>query len=46
MHPLGRIGAPADIASAIAWLIDPANSWVTAQILAVDGGLGSLKVGA
>ncbi len=24
MHPLGRLGRPEDIASAIAWLLDPA----------------------
>jgi NAD(P)-dependent dehydrogenase (short-subunit alcohol dehydrogenase family) len=43
MHPLGRIGKPQDIASALAWLIDPENSWVTGQILHVDGGLGQLR---
>lgn len=43
MHALGRIGQPDDIASAICWLADPANDWVTGQILGVDGGLGSLK---
>ena len=25
MHPLGRIGEPADVAAAIAWLLDPAT---------------------
>ena len=34
----------ATIASAIAWLLDPENSWVTGQVIGVDGGLGSLKV--
>lgn len=43
MHPLGRIGQPRDIASALAWLIDPEQSWVTGQILHVDGGLGQLR---
>jgi len=43
MHPLGRVGRPSDIAAAIAWLIDPANSWTTGQILHVDGGLGALR---
>lgn len=46
MHPLGRLGEPADVASAIAWFLEPANSWVTAQVLAVDGGLSTLKVPA
>ena len=43
MHPLGRIGTPQDVASAIAWLIDPANTWMTGQIIGVDGGLGTLR---
>lgn len=43
MHPLGRIGKAQDIASALAWLIDPANDWVTGQTLGVEGGLASLK---
>lgn len=43
MHPLGRIGKPEDVASALAWLIDPEQSWVTGQILHVDGGLGQLR---
>jgi 3-oxoacyl-[acyl-carrier protein] reductase len=43
MHALGRIGEPADVASAIVWLLDPANRWVTGQVLGVDGGLGSVR---
>jgi NAD(P)-dependent dehydrogenase (short-subunit alcohol dehydrogenase family) len=46
MHALGRLGRPADVASAIVWLLDPANDWVTGQVLAVDGGLGSVRVPA
>lgn len=42
MHALGRLGEPADIAKAIAWLLDPENNWITGQILGVDGGLGSV----
>ncbi len=42
MHALGRLGKPEDIAAAIAFLLDPANDWITGQILAVDGGLSSL----
>ena len=42
MHPLGRLGEPEDVARAIAWLLDPGNSWVTGQVIGVDGGLGSL----
>lgn len=45
MHALGRFGSPADIASAIAWLLEPENSWVTGQVLGVDGGLGAVRAG-
>jgi 3-oxoacyl-[acyl-carrier protein] reductase len=43
MHALGRLGEASDVANAIAFLIDPANSWVTGQVLGVDGGLGTLR---
>lgn len=43
MHSLGKIGATSDIASAVVWLLDPANSWITGQTIVVDGGLSSLK---
>ena len=42
LHPMGRLGEPADIASMIEWLLDPANGWITGQIFGVDGGLSSL----
>jgi NAD(P)-dependent dehydrogenase (short-subunit alcohol dehydrogenase family) len=44
MHPLGRFGEPDEVASAIGWLLDPAQSWITGQVLGVDGGLADLKV--
>jgi NAD(P)-dependent dehydrogenase (short-subunit alcohol dehydrogenase family) len=37
-HPIGRIGQTDDIARAVAFLCDPANSFVTGAMLAVDGG--------
>ena len=43
MHPLGRLGEPDDVARAILWLLDPAQSWITAQVLGVDGGLANVK---
>jgi NAD(P)-dependent dehydrogenase (short-subunit alcohol dehydrogenase family) len=43
MHPLGRIGKPDDVAATIQWLLMPESSWITGQVIGVDGGLGSLK---
>jgi 3-oxoacyl-[acyl-carrier protein] reductase len=42
-HPLGRLGEAADCSQAIQYLLSPNNSWVSGQILAVDGGLSTLK---
>lgn len=39
MHPLGRVGRPREIASAIAWLLSDDAAWVTGQTIGVDGGL-------
>lgn len=36
--PLGRLGAPDDIAAAVAFLASPASSWITGQLLLVAGG--------
>ena len=46
MHPLGRIGRPDDIASAIAWLLSEENDWTTGQVIGIDGGLGRTRAGA
>jgi len=43
LHALGRVGEPEDVASAIAWLLDPAQSWVTGQVIGVDGGLATIR---
>ena len=38
-HPLGRVGTPKDIASAVTYLLSDDASWVTGAILNVDGGV-------
>ncbi len=37
--PLGRLGEPADVARAVLFLADPANTYITGQVVVVDGGL-------
>jgi 3-oxoacyl-[acyl-carrier protein] reductase len=37
--PLGRLGDPEDVARAVLFLVDPANTYITGQVLVVDGGL-------
>ena len=36
--PLGRIGEPEDVASAVAFLASDAASWITGETLLMDGG--------
>ena len=37
--PLGRLGDPEDVARAVLFLVDPANTFITGQVMVVDGGL-------
>jgi len=43
MHPLGRLGEPDEVAAAIQWFLDPAQGWITGQVLGIDGGLADLR---
>lgn len=43
MHPLNRLGTVQDIASAILFLLNLENDWITGQVLAVDGGLSNVR---
>ncbi|MDQ2864504.1 MAG: SDR family oxidoreductase, partial [Bacteroidota bacterium] len=43
-HPLKRIGTTEDIANMAAFLLSQKSSWITGQILHVDGGMSSLKI--
>lgn len=42
-HPLQRIGNTNDIASMAAYLLSDNSSWMTGQVLKVDGGMSTLK---
>lgn len=38
--PLGRVGTPEDVAALIGFLSGPDSSWITGQLIGVDGGHG------
>ena len=42
MTPLGRTGTPEEIAYAVAFLADERASYITGQVLAVDGGMAMM----
>ena len=40
MHPVGRIGQPDEVASLAAWMVSDSGSWMTGQVVSMDGGMG------
>lgn len=43
-HPLKRVGEASDIANMASFLLSDDASWITGQILHVDGGISNLKI--
>lgn len=43
-HPLKRIGRPGDIAGMASFLLSDEATWITGQVLHVDGGMSSVKI--
>jgi NAD(P)-dependent dehydrogenase (short-subunit alcohol dehydrogenase family) len=43
-HPLGRVGEPEDIANTLRFLLSEDASWITGQIIHVDGGRSTLNM--
>jgi len=43
-HPLKRVGTANDIAETAAFLLSDKASWITGQVLGVDGGIGALNL--
>lgn len=43
-NPLKKVGTAAELAEAIVFLLSEKSSWITGQVVAVDGGMGTLKI--
>ncbi len=42
-HPLGRFGTVEDMAEAILFLLSEKSSWMTGQVIKVDGGMSAVR---
>ena len=42
-HPLKRVGTVADISSMATYLLSDAATWITGQVIGVDGGMSSVR---
>lgn len=43
-HPLKRIGTSQDVAQLAAFLLSEKSSWMTGQVLGLDGGMSAINV--
>jgi NAD(P)-dependent dehydrogenase (short-subunit alcohol dehydrogenase family) len=43
-HPLKRVGEPQDIAAMAAFLLSEQATWISGQIMHVDGGISALRI--
>lgn len=43
-HPLKRVGEAGDIANLLVFLLSEKSSWITGQVIGIDGGLSTLNV--
>jgi 3-oxoacyl-[acyl-carrier protein] reductase len=43
-HPIGRVGTTNDMASTAKFLLSEDASWITGQVLGVDGGMSALRL--
>lgn len=43
-NPLKKVGTAEELAQSISFLLTQQSAWITGQILAVDGGMGTLRV--
>ena len=42
-YPLGRIGTVDDMSAAAEFLLSSESSWMTGQILGIDGGMSAIR---
>lgn len=38
-----RLGSASDVAAAVVWLLQPEQSWITGEVLSIDGGLSACR---
>jgi 3-oxoacyl-[acyl-carrier protein] reductase len=43
-NPLKKVGKPEELAEIVSFLLSSKASWITGQVMAIDGGMGTLKL--